>query len=369
MYLLLHRAIRNAGDYLIQERAARLLADTRPRDRFDVGVASSPLVDQFGHARLARYRAIIVAGGPGFASGLTRRYPLGEPSQLPPIIFLAGGSFVLPGTQRQLETATLPSEDLDYLQMVASRAPFVGTRDSLTEALLKRWNVPGVRMGGDPAWYDLDRIGAPLRSTGSVQTIAFTPPANPVYRGQAARLLTALRERWPTATISIVEHRGIHGRFARLAPKVMASLIDIGGSSSGMQIYDQVDLHVGYRVHAHLYSLSRGTPTYLVAEDSRGTGVLVEFEGLGESGFRDQGGAMVTGQTLRVLAHFDQTAPGAIGLVADTVATLAGFPSIDSRLMARIDEDLQCGFPAHERARAKIRQSLGTMRSMIGLLP
>ena len=47
-----------------------------------------------------------------------------------------------------------------------------------------------------------------------------------------------------------------------------------------IHFYDKVDLHVGFRVHAHLYMLSMRKPSILLIEDGRGYGVFYSLGGL-----------------------------------------------------------------------------------------
>lgn len=48
---------------------------------------------------------------------------------------------------------------------------------------------------------------------------------------------------------------------------------DINGSTVGFELYDNAKLHVGYRVHSHIYCLNRGIPSILLEEEARGVGV------------------------------------------------------------------------------------------------
>lgn len=50
-------------------------------------------------------------------------------------------------------------------------------------------------------------------------------------------------------------------------------MTDISGSADGFLIYDNCDLHVGFRVHAHIYNLSKRNKTLLLNEDFRGFAV------------------------------------------------------------------------------------------------
>ena len=58
-------------------------------------------------------------------------------------------------------------------------------------------------------------------------------------------------------------------------------LVDISGGDEGFTIYDDCDLHIGFRVHAHIYNLSRRNLSILLEEDTRGSS-LNETLGLPE---------------------------------------------------------------------------------------
>ena len=47
---------------------------------------------------------------------------------------------------------------------------------------------------------------------------------------------------------------------------------DISYGVDGFKIYDDCDLHLGYRVHAHIYNLSKRNISVLLEEDGRGAG-------------------------------------------------------------------------------------------------
>ncbi len=58
-------------------------------------------------------------------------------------------------------------------------------------------------------------------------------------------------------------------------------ILDLSKNLNNLKVYDNSDLHLGYRVHGHLYVLSHRKPSFLIAEDSRGTGALMTLGGLG----------------------------------------------------------------------------------------
>ena len=61
--------------------------------------------------------------------------------------------------------------------------------------------------------------------------------------------------------------------FARVS-EAGVRVVDIsGGLDRMLELYASADLHVGYRVHAHVLMPSRRKPSLLIAEDGRGSGM------------------------------------------------------------------------------------------------
>ena len=48
--------------------------------------------------------------------------------------------------------------------------------------------------------------------------------------------------------------------------------VNISGSAEKLCIYDDCDLHIGWRVHAHIYNMSMRNLSILIEEDARGGG-------------------------------------------------------------------------------------------------
>ena len=91
-------------------------------------------------------------------------------------------------------------------------------------------------------------------------------------------LLEIIRTAYPQAHIKVLLHRGItqHNKWLTEKQnqiKIQYEIDTISGSSEGFQQYETCDLHIGFRVHAHIYNLSMGTPSILINEDARGNGV------------------------------------------------------------------------------------------------
>jgi hypothetical protein len=259
----------------------------------------------------------------------------------------------------------LPDRDVEFLASIVARAPFLGARDRLTASILSRSRLAPVRVGGDPAWYDLDRLDEPLIAPAIVRAVTFTPPANPVYEEQAADVLRSLHGRHPDAEITVVEHRDERIGLARAAAAVGAGFLDASGSALGMGLHDHADIHVGYRVHAHLYRLSRGQPSYLIAEDSRGRGALDMLGLLGALGFRDRGRGRVAGLWMRVALRAATRAWPAQDAIVSAASRYVAERAISDELSSQVSGDLLADFGRHRAAREVIRQTLPEMRNMI----
>jgi hypothetical protein len=367
-YLLLRRALRNAGDFLIFERAKFLIESVRPDASIDAADAWRPLSEQIASEELGRYRAMIIAGGPGYATGLVRTYPLGPLDQLPPLVLLALGSFVVPGTPEQLGGFRFDNADREFLDQILTRSSMLGARDPVTARLLRANGYDRVLMTGDPAWYDLGRLFLDPIVPSRIGNVAFTPPANPAYFQQAVDLFERFASDRPDCSFTIVHHRGVQVPFERLAQRHGWLTREISGSAEGFAAYDEVDLHLGYRVHAHLYATSRGVLSYLIAEDSRGVGAIEGLGGLGIPGFGSGWGGVHRLAMAKLPRYANPVRPGLWRLALPTSRILRA-PDVSRAMVGQIRADEIEGFPAHYQARNNIRATLSDMQRMIATLP
>ena len=143
---------------------------------------------------------------------------------------------------------------------------------------------------------------------------------------------------------------------------------EISGAADGFERFDHVALHVGYRVHAHLYCLSHETPTYLVAEDSRGLGMLETLGALGADGFG--GGASWIAEWLwSSLPRLGSDRSEVTRKVGLGVSALASLPDVSGSLMTQITSDRAQGFPRHVAAKTVIRDTYPRMVEMLNSIP
>jgi hypothetical protein len=288
MLLVLHGAKVNAGDFLIRERGLEILRHLRP---------SQPLMI---HPRWERVDpdlfdsadAVVLCGGPGLAR---RFYPRvfamvdDLEAHRTPVLPVALGWSGTPAEHP--ERFEFSGKSLAALRTIHERIGWSGVRDDLSMEIVRRAGVGEVRRTGCFAWYHLPSMGQPLQCVERVRCLAFTPAARRREGGlrEVASLLRGLRRRYRGAERYCVFQRGLRAEFdtetptrERLATAALARglgyrVVDASRDPGARELYGQVDLHVGYRVHAHLGTLSRRRPSLLIAEDGRGRGQAISF--------------------------------------------------------------------------------------------
>ena len=113
-----------------------------------------------------------------------------------------------------------------------------------------------------------------------------TTPAQIEYTYQIIRILNLIKRMFPKAEVLCSFHRGIkrdqytkrrysytYSFIATYAKILGFKVHDLSYSAGGIEYYREFDLHVGYRVHSHIYFLSIRKPSFLLHEDGRGKGL------------------------------------------------------------------------------------------------
>lgn len=147
-------------------------------------------------------------------------------------------------------------------------------RDLITCQVLQYQGFDDVCMTGCPAWYDIELV----RERGKAKykepkRIIISDPASKYFYRECLSLTDFIIRRFPNAEVSFVFHRGRDKDFSEELANRRIQILDIAGSCDGFEIYNECDLHIGYRVHAHIYNLSRRQNSILIEEDGRGAGV------------------------------------------------------------------------------------------------
>lgn len=285
MIVILTGAKKNVGDFLIGDRAKKLL-----REFVDADIVE---LDRFQNLEnhleiINKSKALILCGGPAYAKDIYKGiYPLVddlEKIKVPIIPFGLGWSGQPFGNP---EAFKFQEDSLTFLKKVHQTILFSSCRDVLTQNILSRTGFKNVIMTGCPVWYDLEFIGKPFLKASSIKKIVFTTAASSKFIFQTLKLLKEIRKRFPMAQIYFSYHRGILPSFstglkrgfaysllALMAKAYNVKVLDVSDDLSKIDFYKDCDLHIGYRVHAHLYFLSKRIPSMLINEDGRGLGMV-----------------------------------------------------------------------------------------------
>jgi hypothetical protein len=287
MILVLHGAKVNAGDFLIRERGLAILRGLRPDQELVLHPRWEPVPPEL----FDRAAAVVLCGGPGLAPRFYPRvFPLVDQLDAHPTAILPlalGWSGAPSGKPHRF----FSRRSVEALRTIHSRIGWSGVRDDLSLELLRSAKVGEVRRTGCVAWYQQESLGQPFRSASKVRRLAFTPPAKrrPGGLREAVGVMRRLRARYRDAERYCVFHRGMRAELASEAPTaerrataIAARLlgfkvIDASRDVATLELYRDCDLHVGYRVHAHLCTLSYRRASLLVIEDGRGDGQAVTF--------------------------------------------------------------------------------------------
>lgn len=285
MLLLLTGAKKNAGDFLIRDRGLAIFEHVHP----GLEVTVAPRWDVTDPSMVGDARAVVICGGPAlrpaFVPEVHRLLAHHRVLSQPVFALAVGWSARLGET---VESFSFTEESKAAIRHIAEVAGWVSVRDDLTAEVVAAVDPSiDVRRTGCVAWYSIPHLGVAPSSPEAVHDLVFTPPAQVSSFGSAARILIDLRRQFPRARRRCVFHRGIGAdehtpaitarRNRALAAVARASGFEVVDASYGTEVissYATSDLHVGFRVHAHLAFLSYRRPSILVAEDVRGVGQL-----------------------------------------------------------------------------------------------
>ena len=267
-------AVINAGDFLIEKRAIQLLKHFIPEAQISilnrVKIDYSDKIDY-----LNSFDGIVFAGGPIYSPDI---YPKSIPfvndltKISPPVIFMGGGCW------SNIYNSHLTTDSKSFFLLGCKHKIPLGCRDWYTYRFLKNQGFSDIIMTGCPAWYDLDNINKlQIKKAGTIKKICISEPANNYNIGLLNQLVYWLRSNFKDASLNLVIHREEKTQIESLKEKwkdeIDLNTIFIPGSSDGFNIYNDADLHIGFRVHAHIYNLSRRNFSILINEDIRGKGV------------------------------------------------------------------------------------------------
>ena len=286
---LLSGALKNAGDYLITKRCKEILEYGFDQPDIKTYIRNKPLgSDEVTEINQAD--CIVIGGGPCYKKDLyPQSLPLvGDLKDLTPRIFMLGCGWY-GGTTSSKDVWSYKFSDTSrvLLNRVEKDSGVFGCRDYYAVKVLKGNGYDKSLMTGCPAWYDLEKIQKRLPDCKEIREIAVSDPADIRHYGdQSLELCKYLVTRFPDAGFHYFFHRGTKSdqytsqnvvsmieKITKQLKELGFQVHDISYGVEGFSLYDTCDLHIGHRVHAHIYNLSQRRRSILIEEDSRGAGV------------------------------------------------------------------------------------------------
>lgn len=289
-FMVITRAVVNAGDFLIVRKLNEVLEKIRPNDTFINKSGFDSFDDEIG--LLNTMDGLIIGGGPGYDNRFL------NPDNFPlfrhldeievPIHFVGMGWYGKSAMPEHTKSYQFTDAALAILNRAAASGSMIGCRDFVTQRVLDDNQVPCTTMTGCPVWYDYQYLDCLEPRSKTVKKIVLSDPGmtkeaidHKPKAQQALQLAAIVRERFPHADFIYTFNGGIHTKYSTQCNlNILKGLeglgipaVDLTKEKNGFAIYDDADLHVGFRVHSHIYCLSKRIRSILVEEDARGFGV------------------------------------------------------------------------------------------------
>jgi len=303
-YVILTGSKNNAGDYLIKYRAKRLFASIRP-DREIIDIDGWKAFDEKTLELVNNAKALNLMGGPALQKN---RYPciyqlchhLDDIKV--PVVTMGIGWKSHDGAWDKSRNYPLYQTTLELLNKIDASGFKSSVRDYHTLNALQHKGYKSFVMTGCPALNDLEHLTAPKLETGEIKKIAFSLGVSFLeskeMESQMKSLILNLRDYFVNVEIEVIFHHSLeqnflnthnatnthlvgHQKFAEWLSGNSVKYKDISGSAENLiDCYSEVDLHFGYRVHAHIYMTSMGKRSVLISEDGRGKALKFVCDGL-----------------------------------------------------------------------------------------
>lgn len=274
----------NVGDLLIGQATEEILDYEYPNIERKRYTSEDELIGNINTVNESD--AIIM---PGFAIRDVIWYPklyelIKEDQLETPIYPMGAGWNAFPGNFEHTSVKRYPDEVNQFYHDIAQQTPVFSTREYYSSRVLHQLGIKNTQMIGDCAWYDIESLGESFHRPLSVDKLIFTTPHSTHYQSQAKEVLSMLSNLFPNAEKIFA----LHAKPGIMEAQLADHAVDMGFSEqnlshdvSNLTVYNDADLHVGYRCHGHIAALRKRIPSVLVAEDGRGMGFSYSLGGVG----------------------------------------------------------------------------------------
>jgi len=295
-YVLLTGSKNNAGDFLIKDRAKDLFSLLKPSVKL-IDYDAWEILDESKLKEINNSKALILLGGPALQKHMYPKiYRLCNNLNdiKVPIITMGIGWYSKQGDWSNTHNYSLSDKTIELLKKIDSTGFKSSVRDYHTLNTLQTLGFKNFIMTACPAVYNTNffKKSVETPATADIKKIGFSLGASfktsQKMFNQMQDVLLALKNNFKDSKIETVFHHspsekylnspGSNKHFHQMQLKFLEwlkkndfSWTDISGSAENLKTYYQnIDLHVGYRVHAHIFMNSISKPSVLLNEDGRG---------------------------------------------------------------------------------------------------
>jgi hypothetical protein len=364
-YVILTGSKNNAGDYLIKYRAKKLLAELRPNREIIDFDGWKPFTKE-KLAEVNRSKALILLGGPALQNNMREKiYPMTKDLQdiEVPIVMLGVGYKGVQGTWEETHDYRLDDESLRLIRRINNSGVMSSVRDYHTLNALRHYGLNNFIMTGCPALYSLDHLFEAAAPSVVIKKIGFSMGVSYCRSKSMARQMKNVILKLSAiegCSLEVLFHHKIElsqsrqRAFTSWLKENKINYKDISGSEGGLiQSYEECDLHVGYRVHAHIFCSSISKPSVLLSEDGRGVALKDVIGGLSFKAYTHCSSGLIS-RTLGKLKLYD------------ILTTVPGFAD---DVVNNLDYEIRQGYPRISLCRSAIDGHYLQMQKMIQQLP
>tara|TARA_B100001093_G_scaffold516044_1_gene593870 strand:+ start:122 stop:1270 length:1149 start_codon:yes stop_codon:yes gene_type:complete len=311
-FVILTGSKNNAGDFLIKYRAKKLFESIRPyRDIIDFNAWET--IDNKKLEVINQSKCLILMGGPALQKNMypgVYKLPKNLDEIKVPITTMGIGWKSPRGNWKDTFQYPLSITTMKLLDRIKADGLKGSVRDFHTLNTLENKGYDNFLMTGCPAYYDLENIEKEMQFPREIDKIAFSLGVSFVENNSMERQIKtqilSLKERFKEKLFEVVFHHSLdkqlfmqtygskhrhnyrHNEFADWLIKQKINYIDISGSAENLiNYYSNVDLHIGYRVHAHIFMNSVKKLSLLISEDGRAKGSKSVINGMVVDGYVD----------------------------------------------------------------------------------
>lgn len=378
-YVMLTGSKNNAGDFLIKHRAKKLFSVLRPDRKIIDMDAWQPFSDE-ALETINSSAALILMGGPALQPHMYPGiYPLTpDLSDIKvPITTMGIGWKSARGEWRDSFKYPLEAGTRNLLEKISASGIPCSVRDFHTLNVLNQNKLGNAMMTGCPAYYDLDLIGSEIAAPQNLKKVAFSLGVSfiasaSMEREMRSQILT-LKNQYSDSRFEVVFHHSLnpdiflkthgasrqhidrHQEFARWLSDQDIDYIDISGSAENLiDYYSTVDLHIGYRVHAHIFMNSIAKMSILIAEDGRGKALEKVIGGLVLNGFDEFKSSLPSKVLNKFIKGYSRYIPN---------------PNVAKDVIMRVEYEQYSGGHRMMLSRKAIDTNFSVMKSFLESLP